>query len=74
MFSAYKVLENREKDEIDEVSVLTYSYRKSVRINIHKVHGNGKWKYPNKISNFIFHISNLTEGFYDISRSDRLLS
>ena len=36
--------------------------------------GNSKRKYPNKISNFIFDISNFTEGFYDISRSDQPLS
>ena len=29
-----------------------------------------KWKNPNKISNYTFHISNFTEGFYNISRSD----
>ena len=37
------------------------------------MHGNSKWKYPNKISNFVFHISNFTEGFYVILRSDQPL-
>ena len=50
------------------------THRKSVRANILQVHRNSKWKYPNKISNFIFHISNFTNGLNDISKSDRPLA
>ena len=59
-FSAYEVHENREKDEIDEVSVLKYTENQYAYINIHKAYGNSKRKYPNKISKFVFHISNFT--------------
>ena len=37
------------------------------------MNGNSKRKYPNKISNFVFYISNFTEGFYVILRSDQPL-
>ena len=52
---------------------LVYFNIQKISTNIHKVHRNSKWKYPNKFSNFVFYISNFTQGFYDISKSDRSL-
>ena len=59
MFSAYKVLENREKDKIDEVSVLKYTENQYAETYIkctEIVNGNILIKFQ-----FLYFISNFTE-------------
>ena len=57
MFFNFKGSPKSMKGQIDEVSELKYSYRKSVHVNIQQVDRNSKRKYPNKILNFTFQIS-----------------
>ena len=58
-FLTLKVCQKRETGDINEVSKLKYT-ENQLLVNIQKMHGNSNRKYPNKISNFIFHISNFT--------------